>query len=345
MDELLQALHAHLDTHPAAQIQDAVKFLYQACFGGGHMIADPNAAYAYLCAEAAALPADRSAPLTESLGDYVRLDLSALRFLLPETMNAMFVASAEDAPQDKTRFLALLDAFGESDWFDAAEKRAYLESYRAAGCPAIHHSESYRASYAPAYRVVKKAYVQFLDAFKAIDAGLKQNGRLTVAIDGLCGSGKTTLAALLKTVYDCNVFHADDFYLPIPLRTPERYKTPGGNVHWERILDEVLCPLQTGAPFAYRLFDCGVMDYNGTVDVEPKALNILEGSYSMHPALAGHYDLRIFLKTPPEVQSARILKRNGPERHAMFVAKWIPLENAYFAAYPVEAESDLVFTT
>ena len=123
MDELLQALHAHLDTHPAAQIQDAVKFLYQACFGGGHMIADPHAAYAYLCAEAAALPADRSAPLTESLGDYVRLDLSALRFLSPETMNAMFVASAEDALQDKTRFLALLDAFCESDWFDAAEKR------------------------------------------------------------------------------------------------------------------------------------------------------------------------------------------------------------------------------
>ena len=324
MDELLQALHAHLDTHPAAQIQDAVKFLYQACFGGGHMIADPNAAYAYLRAEAAALPADRSTPLTESLGDYVRLDLSALRFLSPETMNAMFVASAADAPADKTRFLALLDAFGESDWFD---------------------SESYSASYAPAYRVVKKPYVQFLDAFKAIDAGLKQNGRLTVAIDGLCGSGKTTLAALLKTVYDCNVFHADDFYLPIPLRTPERYKTPGGNVHWERILDEVLRPLKTGAPFAYRLFDCGVMDYNGTVEVEPKALNILEGSYSMHPALAGYYDLRIFLKTPPEVQSARILKRNGPERHAMFVAKWIPLENAYFASYPVEAQSDLVFTT
>ena len=345
MDELFRALDAHLDTHPAAQIQDAVKFLYQACFGGGHMIADPHASYTYLCAEADALPADRAAPLTESLGDFARLDLSALRFLSPETMNAMFVASAADAPQDKTRFLALLDAFGESGRFNAAETRAYLEAYRAAGCPAVHHSEAYRAAYAPAYRVVKKPYVQFLDAFQAIDDGLKQNGRLTVAIDGLCGSGKTTLAALLKTVYDCNVFHADDFYLPVSLRTPERYQTPGGNVHWERILDEVLRPLKTGAPFSYRLFDCGVMDFNGTVKVEPKPLNILEGSYSMHPALIDAYDLKIFLKTPPAVQSARILKRNGPERHAMFVSKWIPLENAYFAAYPVEKQSDLVFTT
>ncbi|MGN0478680.1 MAG: uridine kinase [Hominenteromicrobium sp.] len=345
MDKILQALDAHLDTHPAAQIQDAVKFIYQACFGGGHMIADPHASYTCLCAESAALPEGRRAPLTETLGGYVRLDLSALRFLSPETMNAMFVASAEDAPQDKTYFLALLDAFGADSRFDASEKRAYLEAYRAAGCPAVHHSERYRAAYAPAYRVVKKAYVQFLDAFRAIDGRLKNGGRLTAAIDGLCGSGKTTLAALLQTVYDCNVFHADDFYLPVPLRTPERYQTPGGNVHWERILDEVLRPLQTGRPFSYRLFDCGIMDYNGTVSVEPKALSILEGSYSMHPALAGYYDLRIFLKTPPDVQSARILKRNGPERHAMFVAKWIPLENAYFASYPVEAESDLVFTT
>lgn len=345
MDELLRALYAHLETHPAAEICDAVKFLCQACFGGGHMIADPHAAHERLLAEAAALPKDREAPLTEPLGDFARLDLAALSFISPETMNAMFVASAQNAPQDKTRFIGLLGAFCESGPFNREEKRAYIERYRAAGCPAVHHSASYRAAYAPAYRVVKREYVQFFDTFRAIDDRLKSGAPLLIAIDGLCGSGKTTLAALLKTVYDCNVFHADDFYLPVPLRTPERYKTPGGNVHWERIRDEVLRPLKDGKPFSYHLFDCRIMDYNGSVRVEPKPLSVMEGSYSMHPALAPFYDLRIFLKTPPETQSARILKRNGPERHAMFVSKWIPLENLYFSAYPVEAQSDLIFTT
>ena len=47
----------------------------------------------------------------------------------------------------------------------------------------------------------------------------------------------------------------------------------------------------------------------------------------------------------PETQSARILKRNGPARHKMFVEKWIPLENLYFTSYPVEKQCDLVFTT
>ena len=81
-----------------------------------------------------------------------------------------------------------------------------------------------------------------------------------LAIDGLCGSGKSTLGALLASVYDCNLFHADDFYLPKELRTPERYAAPGGNVHWERIRSEILEPLKTGKPFSYRKFDCSVLD-------------------------------------------------------------------------------------
>ena len=54
---------------------------------------------------------------------------------------------------------------------------------------------------------------------------------------------------------------------------------------------------------------------------------------------------RFFQIDAPETQSARILKRNGPARHKMFVEKWIPLENLYFTSYPVEKQCDLVFTT
>ena len=88
---------------------------------------------------------------------------------------------------------------------------------------------------------------------------------MTVAIDGLCGSGKTTFAALLQSVYDCNLFHADDFYLPMPMRTPERYATPGGNVHWERILSDILEQIPKNESFSYRVFDCGVMDLGDAV--------------------------------------------------------------------------------
>lgn len=345
MDNTLHLLYAHLDAHPAAEIQDAVKFLYQACFGGGHMITNPSASYTYLCREAASLSEDRNTPLSDPMGDFVRLDLSALRKISPQTLNAMFVSSAKDAPQDKSAFIELLNTFVESNYFDRDEKLAYMHHYSASGYPAVHHSDAFRSAYAPAYRVIKKEYVQFLDAFSAIDTRISNGESLTVAIDGLCGSGKSTLGALLASVYDCNLFHADDFFLPEEMRTPERYATPGGNVHWERIKSEILEPLKKGEPFSYRKFDCSALDYGESIAVTPKKLNILEGSYSMHPELIDAYDLKIFLKTTPETQSARILTRNGPEYHAMFVHKWIPLENKYFETFPVEEQCDLVFTT
>lgn len=345
MDTVLKLLFDHLDTHPAADIRDAVKFLYQACFGGGHMIPDPNVSYVYLCREAASLPKDRTAAEWEDMGDYVRMDLSVLSRITPKTLNAMFVASAKDAPADKTRFIELLEAFSQSGRFDEEKVRTYLHHYSASGYPAVHHSDAYRTAYGPAYRIVRKEYVRFLDAFAAIDALIKAGKPVTVAVDGLCGSGKSTFAKMLCGVYNCNLFHADDFFLPTELRTPERYATPGGNVHWERIKSEVLEPLKTGEPFAYRKFDCGTMDYGETVQVAPKLLNIMEGSYSTHPELLGHYDLKIFLRTDPKTQSDRILARDGAEYHRMFVEKWIPLENQYFAAFPVEKQCELVFET
>ena len=39
--------------------------------------------------------------------------------------------------------------------------------------------------------------------------------------------------------------------------------------------------------------------------------SIVEGAYSMHPTLIGHYDLRIFLSIHPEKQIQRILKGMG----------------------------------
>ena len=66
MSRVFEALCAHLKTHPEAEVQDAVKFLYQASFGGGHFLSDPDGAYLYLLKEAEI--ANLDAPYTEALG-------------------------------------------------------------------------------------------------------------------------------------------------------------------------------------------------------------------------------------------------------------------------------------
>lgn len=172
----------------------------------------------------------------------------------------------------------------------------------------------------------------------AIDAALEKNEltkQVNVAIDGVCGGGKTTLAAALAARYDCNLFHMDDFYLRKEQRTPERYAQPGGNVDYERFKEEVLDHLADKGGFTYRPFDCGTMDLGAPRTVPCKRLNIIEGSYSCHPYFGDVYQVRFFTELPPEEQRRRILARNGEEKYKRFVNEWIPMENKYFEAYKI----------
>lgn len=165
--------------------------------------------------------------------------------------------------------------------------------------------------------------------------------QIIVAIDGRCAAGKTTLANELSKIQDCNVFHMDDFFLPLSKRTEKRLGEPGGNVDYERFLSEVLTPLRESRAVAYRPFCCRTKAFGQEVSISPKAVNIVEGSYSLHPWLWEHYDLRVFLDISPDEQLARIKKRS-PEKLDDFITKWIPLEEKYFDFYKIKDRCDMV---
>ena len=163
-----------------------------------------------------------------------------------------------------------------------------------------------------------------------IDELLTQKDMVIVAIDGKCTSGKTTLASKLAEIYDCNVFHMDDFFLRPEQRTPERFAEVGGNVDYERFQEEVLLPLKSGKAFSYRPFDCSAFTLAAPVAVAPKKLNIIEGTYSHHPYFGNPYDLKILLTVDKETQRQRILDRPS-FLHKRFFEEWIPMEDRYFA--------------
>ncbi len=174
-----------------------------------------------------------------------------------------------------------------------------------------------------------------------IDRLMAERERVLVAIDGGSASGKTTLGALLQSIYACPVFHMDDFFLRPEQRTPERFSEPGGNVDRERFLEEVLIPLREGRPVDYRRFDCATFTIAPPQRIEAGTLNIVEGAYSMHPDLAPYYDLTVFLAVSAEKQRERILKRNAPAQAELFFDRWIPFEQCYFAALNVPERCDL----
>ncbi len=158
---------------------------------------------------------------------------------------------------------------------------------------------------------------------------------ILVAIDGRCGSGKTTLGEYLHTIFDCNLFHMDDFFLRMEQRTPERLSEPGGNVDYERFYQTVLTPLMKREAVLYQPFSCVTKELLSVSEVAYKQLNIIEGSYSMQPYFGDIYDLRIFMNISPTDQMNNILHRNGAEKAIEFQQKWIPMEEKYFDFYQV----------
>ena len=167
---------------------------------------------------------------------------------------------------------------------------------------------------------------------------------LIVAIDGRSASGKTTLAESLAEKTKAGVVHMDDFFLPQELRTKERFREPGGNVHYERFCREALPALAAGGDFDYVRFDCGRMALGDRCHVDcSSGIVIVEGAYSCHPVFGDYMDIRAFCDvTDQEARLARICRRSGESAVEQFRRRWIPLEEAYFEAFRIREKAHIV---
>lgn len=345
------------ELYPKMKIQDMVKLIYQNEFAGGHLIANESDSLKRIQEECCSLdtkslsskvPVDSA---FEEIGNGLcRFHLMALHHTNIDlaTVNQFFISTANSICGSVQSFEEKLDVLKQCCKdralpFSIEELEAYLHVYRNQGYPPVSHSKDYRVTYSPAYRIVKSEYQDFFEIFLKIDALLKSQDVVNVAIDGNCGAGKSTLASLISNVYHCNVFHMDHFFLRPELKTEKRLKEVGGNVDYVRFKQEVMAGLQSDCKFQYRIYDCTKMALGQPLSVTPKKLNIIEGSYSMHPTLISNYHLKIFLQINEKEQRCRIFNRNGAAMQKRFLLEWIPLENRYFQEMKIEAQSDLAF--
>ncbi|MGI6485894.1 MAG: uridine kinase family protein [Tepidanaerobacteraceae bacterium] len=342
--------------YPMMQIRDIVKLIYQNEFAGEHLILNEKDSLLKLQKEYNLIKC-KSATNTiynnvfEEIGNGLcRLNLFTLKDYDIDltTVNRFFLTTANSNTGSKNSFENKLDVFSHCCRkkelpYDPHEVVAYLLAYRKKGYPPVSHSNIYKIAYSPAYRIVKKDYSIFFELFCKIDLLMKSHKRVIVAIDGNSGAGKTTLASLIGSIYDCNTFHMDDFFLTPDLKTEKRLKEIGGNVDYVRFKQEVIDKIHSGHKFDFRAYDCKKMAFKQPVSVIPKKLNIIEGCYSMHPTLINNYDLKIFLCIDKEKQIQLILKRNGVDVLNKYLEEWIPLENKYFEEYKIKERSDLVF--
>ena len=125
-----------------------------------------------------------------------------------------------------------------------------------------------------------------LSALVSAALAQKPTRPLVLALDGRCGSGKTTLANGLAAQFPgCTLLRTDDFYLPPARRSPDWAHTPCANMDLTRLRDEALRPAYAGQTVDYRAYSCREGAYLPPAQLPAQPLVILEGSYSHHPLL------------------------------------------------------------
>ena len=182
---------------------------------------------------------------------------------------------------------------------------------------------------------------RFAPLFAELDRRLAGEAPVRLAIEGGSASGKTTLGKILAERYDCTVFHMDDFFLRSEQRTAARFAEPGGNVDRERFLAEVLLPLRRGE----KVFTGGstALPCSCKTPWRPrrKKLVVAEGHTPCTRSLRRITIFPYFWTSPRNCSASAFPAVTHRRKPIAFFAEWIPMEQAYFAAFDIPAKCTL----
>lgn len=329
------------------QLQDYLKLTYQHTFGAEHLIQDINKNFDILKDEYDILKKSINTELS-----YMNIGNNLVRFPLQSistyglSLNLFHQMFLYTAQLTKSNFRQYVQNIEVLQQFISEHKPAYLNELQQyldnleEPVEVLSHSVIYKNTYAPAYRLIHKSLLDYLSAFTKIEELLQKHEYVTIAIDGCSGSGKSTLADILSNIFDADVMHMDDFFLPQSKKTIERLSQPGGNVDYERFYNEVIIH-RNEDKITYMPFDCALQTLKEPISQIRKHLLIVEGVYSMHPYFKQPYDLSIFLTTDSQTQLQRIRNRSGEVLLKRYIDEWIPLENIYFETNHLMEHADL----
>ncbi|MDU4889757.1 MAG: hypothetical protein E6344_02855 [Clostridium sp.] len=349
MSYIQEMLSEAVKKYPEMEVQDVLKLTYQSEFGCGHLIENKEASYTMLMDEWND-EKENDVELFEIIGNgYARFNVSAAKSIgiSSKVFQRIFLKSAEVQRGTLSNFYEKVDelkrlCINRLFNFDISEIENFLSQWEESGRPLFRHSAKYRKLYKPSYRVVLEEYITMLPALMQIEDELNEKGKIIIGIDGPCGSGKTTFSNKLAELYNAQIIHMDDFFLPPALRTEFRLEEAGGNIHYERFLQEVVTKIKDVEEFKYRVFSCRRMDYEGEVEIKPYEVLIVEGSYSMHPLYNHIYDVKLYCDVEANIQKERIIRRNGLAMYRSFESKWIPMEEKYFNKFKIKEQCDCI---
>ena len=154
--------------------------------------------------------------------------------------------------------------------------------------------------------------IQLIDKRKSRDSG-----RTVVAIDGVGGAGKSTLALRIKErLNESSLIEMDDFYSPINPTIRCQFVPEQGYQNffdWQRLKTQVFEHIHQNSTVRYQKYDWTRDELNGWTNLLLGPVVIIEGVYVLRPELRQYYDLSIFVETSLDVCTNRLQSRGNFE--------------------------------
>ena len=161
---------------------------------------------------------------------------------------------------------------------------------------------------------------------------LRSEKPVVIAIDGVAGSGKTTLAGRLKRdIASCQVVHMDDLY--------SGWRDPLSQELTERVCNEILNPFLQGNEVIYRKFNWHQNVFGETMKIAPTKTLFLEGVGAGQSAFRKTLSRIIWVEIDPESGFKRVIARDG-EKVKTEMLNFLKDQNKHFSAELTDKAAD-----
>lgn len=177
-------------------------------------------------------------------------------------------------------------------------------------------------------KVIVINYPDLLSAIEKLDS----TQPIGLAIDGVAGSGKTTLASrLCSDLKSCQVVHMDDLY--------EGWNDPLSQRLTAKVIRELLEPFNKQIPIRYQKFDWILNRFDKFEDLKTSNILILEGVGSGQREFRKYLSKTIWVEYDPSQGFDRVIARDGEGIRGEMV-NFLLDQNKHFIAELTKNASD-----
>lgn len=137
-------------------------------------------------------------------------------------------------------------------------------------------------------------------------SNIKSSDTTVIAIDGVAGSGKTSLALKLASdLDDSHVIHMDDLY--------EGWDNPLSQKLTARVISQLLEPLSKKLSISYQIFDWKLNRFTDFKALPKSRYLILEGVGAAQREFRPYINKIIWIECDPDLGYQRVINRDGDQ--------------------------------